>query len=76
LQVGACSSYGCVEQFRNLLLSEVESSVIQIMQSGGGAQPIQRIRVEPLSREAALRLKERLSAKDPRLAQAYLVSLR
>lgn len=72
LQVGACSSYDCVQQFRNLLLGHVDSTVIKVVSAGA----IQRVRVEPLERQAALRLKQALVAQDNRLAGAYLIALR
>jgi len=75
LQVGACSSYACIEQFRNLLLAEVDSNRIKVSGAGEGNQAIQRVRIEPLSRDAALHLKETLAAKDARFAKAYLVSV-
>jgi hypothetical protein len=74
LQVGACGSYACVEQFRNLLLGEVESRQIAVMPAAAGTS-LQRIRVEPLTREAAAQLKSRLAAKDSRFANAYVVTL-
>lgn len=76
LQVGACSSYACVEAYRELLVGHVKPQSIRVStanRSDGGT--IQRIRVEPLQREEADRLKAALAAVDSRFAKAYLISL-
>ena len=76
LQVGACSSYACVEAYRELLAGHVKPQSIRVLTANraqGGA--IQRIRVEPLRREEADRLKTTLAAVDSRFAKAYLISL-
>ena len=38
LQVGACSSYRCVENFRKLLIKHIASEKIQVVKSKGGGQ--------------------------------------
>lgn len=78
LQVGACSSYDCVENYRRMLLRNVSSAMIKVVSQsrGEGTAPIHRIRVQPLDRAAAERLKSDLSAEDPRFRDAYLIDLR
>ncbi|MBI4083957.1 MAG: hypothetical protein HY423_15245 [Candidatus Lambdaproteobacteria bacterium] len=76
LQVGACGSAACVARYRTLLAGHVGAGTIQVAsrpQAGGG--DLQRIRIAPLDREAALKLKERLAAADARFGRAYLVAL-
>ena len=75
LQVGACSSYGCVQRYRELLLTHVASDAIRIHKQTTDAGTIQRVRVEPLSRNRAQQLKRKLAAADKRLGNAYVVSL-
>jgi len=75
LQVGACGSYACVEQFRNLLLSEVDSKMIRVVATGEGTAAMQRIRIEPLARDEANKLKDKLAAKDARFGKAYVISV-
>jgi hypothetical protein len=53
----------------------VDSTVVKVVASEGTGQTVQRVRVEPLTREAALKLKDALAAQDGRFAQAYLVTL-
>ena len=78
LQVGACSSYRCVESFRKLLLGQVSSGSIKVIAqpSPNGEQVIQRIRIEPLERVEAERLREALKAENPQFEGAYLVRAR
>ncbi len=75
LQVGACSSYTCVENFRKLLLGRVSSNSIQIVkqQSADGSRMIQRIRIGPLGKMDAEELKSSLIALDPQFRGAYII---
>jgi hypothetical protein len=78
LQVGACTSFACVENYRRLLLGKVGSQAIKVVTQGGGegGPAVQRIRVQPLERDAAERLKAELAATDPRFRDAYLIALK
>jgi hypothetical protein len=78
LQVGACTSFACVENYRRLLLGKVGSQSIKVVTQGAGAgqATVQRIRVQPLERDAAERLKAELTAMDPRFRDAYLIALK
>lgn len=78
LQVGACSSYACVENFRKLLLGRVSSNSIQIVkqQNADGSRTIQRIRIGPLGKMDAEELKSSLIALDPQFRGAYIISTR
>jgi hypothetical protein len=76
LQVGACTSYACVENYRHLLLSKVGSRSIRVVtQSRGEGAAIQRIRIEPLAKAEGERLKAELAGVDPRFQDAYLIAL-
>jgi hypothetical protein len=78
LQVGACSSFACVENYRHLLLAQVRPGAIKVVAQPGaaGGPAIQRIRVQPLERGEAERLKAALAAQDPHFADAYVLALR
>jgi hypothetical protein len=78
LQVGACSSFACVENYRHLLLAQVRPGAIKVVAQPGaaGGPAIQRIRVQPLERGEAERLKAALAAQDPHFADAYVMALR
>lgn len=77
LQVGACSSYECVQAYRNLLLRRVTSSRIKVVPSthAPGQAAIQRIRIEPLGHAEGERLKSELAIMDARFSDAYLIAL-
>jgi len=77
LQVGACSSYRCVEAYKRLLAPAVNPRSIKVVTEGNaqGGQSIQRIRIQPLQRTEAERLKARLAASDARFKGAYLIAL-
>lgn len=78
LQVGACSSHDCVQTYRELLLQVVKASAVQVEQQPkpGGEGILQRVRVAPLSRAEAERLKAKLTQTDPRLGNAYVLTIR
>ncbi len=74
LQVGACSSARCVEIYRTLIQPHVGAHPVHVVdQQTAGAAPVQRVRVEPLTKDQALALKQALEQADPRLKQAYIV---
>ncbi len=77
LQVGACSSYACVENYRRMLLTKVSSGAIHVLTQprSDGSGSIQRIRIEPLERARAEQLKAELTALDARFKGAYLIAL-
>jgi hypothetical protein len=77
LQVGACSSYGCVEAYRKLLVPKVNPRSIKVLTQHGapGAASIQRVRIQPLPQAEAERLKTELAAQDPRFKGAYVIAL-
>ena len=78
LQVGACGSNRCVESYRALLKGRAGSDVIQVITkpAKGGKAEIHRIRISPLTRAEALRLKRELISADSRFGGSYLISLR
>ncbi len=78
LQVGACGSSRCVESYRALLKGRAGSDVIKVVTqpARGGNSEIHRIRVSPLTRAEALRLKRELISADSRFGGSYLISLR
>ena len=78
LQVGACGSARCVESYRSLLTGQVDANAIKVVPHPAtetGAA-IQRIRIEPLTRAEAERLKQDLASNDSRFQGAYLITLR
>jgi hypothetical protein len=77
LQVGACSSFRCVESYRKILLGKVGSRAIKVIRQpmAGGERVIQRIRIEPLGRAEGESLRDALIGMDPRFQGAYLLAL-
>ena len=77
LQVGACSSYACVQSYRKLLLAAVGSRSIKVVKQSDRQRDtvIQRIRIEPLGKAEAEQLKSALISIDPRFNDAYLIAL-
>jgi hypothetical protein len=76
VQVGACSSARCVENYRKLVQPHVGPHPVQVVrQAAANGAAVQRVRVEPLTREQALNLKQALEQADPRLKNAYVVKL-
>lgn len=76
LQVGACTSYSCVEAYQRLLQSKVDPHTIKVVtQPRAGAPNLQRVRIQPLQHGQAERLKSELAALDPRFKGAYLIAL-
>ncbi|HEX7926018.1 MAG TPA: hypothetical protein VF678_00415, partial [bacterium] len=71
VQVGACSSAQCVDNYRKLLQPHVGQHRVEVMQQAA----VQRVRVEPLTRDQAQQLKQSLEQADPRLKNAYVVKL-
>ena len=65
-----------MENYRTLLLHTVSAQAIQVTtQRAEGGKTVQRIRVAPLDKEEALRIKQALASTDPRLKHAYLVTV-
>lgn len=77
LQVGACSSYACVQSYRKMLLAAVGSRSIKVVKQSDRQRDtvIQRIRIEPLGKAEAEQLKSALISIDPRFNDAYLIAL-
>lgn len=76
VQVGACSSARCVENYRKLVQPHVGPHPVQVVrQAAANGTAVQRVRVEPLTREQAVSLKHSLEQADPRLKNAYVVKL-
>lgn len=76
VQVGACSSARCVENYRTLVQPHVGPYSVQVVrQAAANGTTVQRVRVEPLTREQALGLKHTLEQADPRLKNAYVVKV-
>lgn len=77
LQVGACSSAACVQKYKGLLMRAVSPTAIQVtQQTRSNNQVVQRIRIAPITRGEAERIKVNLAAVDSRFRDAYLVTLR
>jgi len=77
IQVGACTSFDCVENYRRLLLGKVSSGNIHVLKEPrANGTLMQRVRVGPMSRGEAQAMKESLSQSDKRFAGAYLVAVR
>lgn len=76
LQVGACRSASCVDAYKKLLGNLVEPSRIQVVEQSAPEGVIQRIRIEPMEKSAALALKKQLAEQDSRFKRAYLVQAR
>ncbi len=74
LQVGACRSSACVDNYRRLVSLHVDVKSVRVVASPGSAG-VQRVRVEPLAKHRALELKQALAQADPRLKSAYLVRI-
>jgi hypothetical protein len=77
VQVGACTSAKCVENYRKLIQPHVGSHPVEVVQQAApaGGPAVQRVRVEPLSRDQAQSLKQILEQADARLKNAYVVRL-
>jgi hypothetical protein len=75
VQVGACSSARCVETYRKLIQPHVGAHPVQVVQQATAGAAVQRVRVEPLTKEQALALKQALEQADPRLKNAYVVRM-
>jgi hypothetical protein len=71
VQVGACTSAQCLENYRKLIQPHLGSHRVEVMQQAS----VQRVRVEPLTRDQAQQLKQSLEQADPRLKNAYVVKL-
>ena len=78
LQVGACGSIRCIENYRALLKGRAGREDIKVVTqpARGGKTEIHRIRVSPLTRAEALRLKRELISADSRFGGSYLISPR
>ena len=76
VQVGACSSAICVENYRTMLVQHVPSSEIQVIRVENDAgKAVQRIRVAPLSKAEADDVKSMLISADDRMKNAYVLTL-
>ncbi|MDH5750789.1 MAG: hypothetical protein OEZ59_00040 [Deltaproteobacteria bacterium] len=77
LQVGSCTSHSCVRKFRDILLARVSADSIQVIsQQLDGDRLVQRIRIAPLDKEQAVRMKDDLARLDERFKGAYMVLLK
>ena len=74
LQVGACRSAACVSAYRRLLKGHVAAERIRIIAQD--SSEIRRIRIQPLTRAEARKLKKTLATVDARFKDAYLISNR
>ncbi|MBI3992766.1 MAG: hypothetical protein HY342_05805, partial [Candidatus Lambdaproteobacteria bacterium] len=77
IQVGACASVACLDNYRTLLQPLVGHSTIHYatVTPAQGGKPVHRVRVEPLALDEARRLKDVLISADARLRGAYVVTL-
>jgi hypothetical protein len=77
VQVGACRSTRCVENYRRLISAHLASPADQIhivaVPSQGSETGVQRVRVAPLDKVHAQKLRAALIQADPRLSEAYVV---
>lgn len=76
LQVGACGSDDCVRKYRTLLEGSVKPDSIRVVSQLQGTRTVQRIRISPLERSEAERMKDSLTQSDPRFKDAYVVKLK
>ena len=73
LQVGACTTNDCRDNYRKILERHVAPAAIHVVvQEGKNGQKVQRIRVEPLGKEEGQALKKKLEAADKLFAGSYL----
>jgi cell division protein FtsN len=76
VQVGACTSTQCVDTYKKLIQPHVGTHPVQVMQQAAASgSAVQRVRVEPLTKDQAQSLKQTLEQADPRLKNAYVVKL-
>ena len=77
LQIGACRSDACVRTYRQLLDRHQITPPWQRIRTerNTDGEPLHRIRIAPLTRAMALRLKDQLVTKDSRFRQAYVIAL-
>ncbi len=80
VQVGACRSPRCVDSYRQLVTAHMQAGAdpthIVTVPGEGKDASMQRVRVAPLDKAAAQRLKDTLVQADARLRGAYVVELR
>jgi hypothetical protein len=76
IQVGACRSPACADNYRRLLAAHVGTHDVQVQsQAGGGNPSVQRVRVAGLTKAEAQELKQALEQADARLKNAYIVKV-
>ncbi len=80
VQVGACRSTKCVDNYRKLIAEHLPSGSDRIrvvaVATEGKDTGMQRVRVAPLDKAAAQQLRTALIQADPRLSAAYVVEFR
>jgi len=79
VQVGACRSPRCVDSYRQLVAAHLQAGadpVRVVTVPAEGKEPgMQRVRIAPLDKASAQRLKDTLIQADARLSGAYVVEL-
>jgi hypothetical protein len=75
VQVGACRSARCIENYRALVAAHLPANADSIRVIPVPADPsgVQRVRVAPLEQSEAQQLRMALIQADPRLSNAYVV---
>ena len=78
VQVGACRSTKCVENYRTLVSTHLPANAdhIRVVPVPADASGMQRVRVAPLEKSEAQQLRAALIGADPRLSNAYVVEVR
>ena len=80
VQVGACRSTQCVDNYRKLIAAQMPTGMDRIrvvaVAADGKDTGVQRVRVAPLDKAAAQQLRAALIQADPRLGAAYVVEFR
>ncbi|MFI5400613.1 MAG: hypothetical protein ACHQZQ_06145 [SAR324 cluster bacterium] len=77
VQVGACRSTRCIENYRALIATHLPANAgnIRVIPVPADHSGVQRVRVAPLERSEAQQLRLALIQADPRLGKAYVVAV-
>jgi len=77
VQVGACRSSRCIENYRKLVSTHLPANAdnIHVIPVPADRSGVQRVRVTPLGRSEAQLLRMALIQADPRLGNAYVVAV-
>lgn len=77
VQVGACRSARCIENYRALIATHLPANAdnIRVIPVPADRSGVQRVRVAPLERSEAQQLRLALIQADPRLGKAYVVAV-